>query len=154
MPIEREYCTGCKKNHDHDVEYKTKLNGELWRDGKCSGCGNSRQLPHLNGVDEDQKFWIGKHKGKTYKEVPTEYLQWFLDNTDSGYSTKKRIQNVLARRVDNGPIESEPSLFDEQPKVKNMGNKFELFKRTINSLGLTDEQNNILNIAVSKYLGV
>lgn len=96
MSLEKEYCTGCKQNIDHKVEYKTKSNGEPWRDGECTGCGLRRQLPTFGINDGEFKLPYGKFKGVMLKDVDTDYLEWLL-TTSLSYSMSKRIESVLSR---------------------------------------------------------
>lgn len=49
---------------------------------ECIDCG--KFIKYKPQSVETFKLWFGKHKGKMIKEIPTDYLQWYLQNgTDS-----------------------------------------------------------------------
>lgn len=99
--VEKEYCTSCKQEADHEVEYTTMANGAPWRKGKCLNCRCSRTLPK-KGVDpQEAELFFGKHKGKKLKEVPTSYLEWLYENANLNHSMKTRVRAVIDTNKQN-----------------------------------------------------
>lgn len=45
---------------------------------ECLDCG--KFIKYKPRLFDDYKLWFGKHKGKTLKEIPKDYLLWYKRN--------------------------------------------------------------------------
>jgi len=129
MTIELEYCTGCKKQTNHDVEYKTKTNGDPWRDGTCEDCRLKRQLPVFDQNDDTFKMPFGKHKGQMLKEIPIDYLLWVSSNIGLGHSLRSRAKTISANKINSENIQT-----SQKENTTNLRNDF---RSEILKIGLT-----------------
>lgn len=98
---ELEYCPTCMGETKHRVIHKTMKDGRPLRQGVCTACSmGPRALPkRCDKPPEDYCFHIGKYEGKTFKDVPSDYLQWAMDEMDIGFANKRRIHLTLQNRL-------------------------------------------------------
>jgi len=84
------YCPSCDKK----VILTVTPQGPHLR-GSCSECGRwLTWVPHE--IDPgDEKMYFGKHRGKTYSEIPIDYLRWVLDNCEHNLSSRQK-NNLIA----------------------------------------------------------
>jgi len=75
-PTHSGYCKHCGKNVTLIV-----IDEPPHLRGNCSECGNwVKWIPHVV-APEDEVLYFGKHKGKSFKEIPLDYLWWLFENT-------------------------------------------------------------------------
>ena len=55
---------------------------------ECVDCG--RFIKWKPQSSRDFKIWFGKHKNKTLKEIPIDYLNWLKQNNDN----KKLVNKI------------------------------------------------------------
>jgi hypothetical protein len=64
-------------------------NGTKHIAAKCIKCGTFKQwVPQSTGTVEEITMPFGKHKGTKLAEVPKDYLEWLIKNTDSNFNKK------------------------------------------------------------------
>lgn len=92
------FCPMCKDMATFTKTFDgVKANGVKWIKGFCMKCGHhSNDLAQNLSVD-NYELQFGKHKGKKLAEVPKDYLQWLLDNTEQSILMKYRIRSVLSK---------------------------------------------------------
>ena len=59
---------------------------------ECCDCG--RFIKWKPQSSRDFKLWFGKHKGKELREVPKDYLWWYLEN-GSDRKVHKKVSDYL-----------------------------------------------------------
>ena len=76
--------------HEYCVEYEQIFSNKTKHlRVECATCGAF--IKYKPYIIDTYKLWFGRHKGKMLKEVPVNYLQWYLENGDCD-KTKNRIK--------------------------------------------------------------
>ena len=65
--------------HDDIVEYpQTFKNGTIHIRKECLSC--NKFLGYKPQKIETFKVWFGKHKGEMLKDIPQDYIKWYVKN--------------------------------------------------------------------------
>ena len=54
-----------------------------------------RKTGNQHSADGETLMWFGVHKGKKFKDIPTSYFQYLLDNNISFKATKHYSKQYL-----------------------------------------------------------
>lgn len=64
--------------------------------------GTQASMPHTT---EPLRMPFGKHRGEAIEDIPTEYIEWALENADiRSASVREEMQNQLELRAGRGVV--------------------------------------------------
>lgn len=74
------------KHEQHTTQFKKELNSPK----------NDLTPPYRYS---DERWIVGKHKGKKIDDIPTSYIEWCLQNMRISVETKTFLEDKLKNRI-------------------------------------------------------
>jgi len=82
------------KDHWKSLSYKSKISRENHKRY------NNRDPSWTKRDIKETICWFGKYKGTKFKDIPLEYLAWFVDNSTNKFPFIIQLRNYLEDTIE------------------------------------------------------